>query len=101
MNNDLEKCKAFLTRFIEIWTTPIHEIKDYRPYYAEEETAKLINEIKSSGVLSTVNVEVKHGHWIYGKFDVPHCSECGFIVMPDDITTVCMNCGAIMDGDDE
>lgn len=45
MNNDLEKCKVFLTRLIEIWTTPIHEIKDYRPYYAEED------------------VEVKHGEW--------------------------------------
>lgn len=109
MNNDLEKCKAFLTRFIEIWTTPIHEIKDYRPYYAEEETAKLINEIKSSGVLSTVNVEVKHGHWIperdpdeNNRIQCYHCSICdddfhyigAFIA-----TKYCPNCGTRMCGD--
>ena len=25
---------------------------------------------------------VKHGRWIYGEYDIPHCSECGSEVMP-------------------
>lgn len=42
---------------------------------------------------------VKHGHWIYGDFDIPHCSECGHEVMPNCISAFCPNCGAKMDMD--
>lgn len=44
------------------------------------------------------DVPVKHGHWIYGEYDIPHCSECGGEVMPNNISLFCPNCGAKMDG---
>ena len=40
---------------------------------------------------------VVHGHWVYGEFDIPHCSECGNDVMPNMISPYCPNCGAKMD----
>lgn len=40
-----------------------------------------------------------HGKWVYGEFDLPHCSECGYEVMPDEITPICKKCGAIMEED--
>lgn len=43
-------------------------------------------------------VEVRHGEWIYGEFDVPHCSECGKEVLPNQISKYCPECGAKMDG---
>lgn len=46
-------------------------------------------------------VPVKHGRWIYGKYDIPHCSECGSEVMPNNISLFCPNCGAKMDGGDD
>lgn len=50
--------------------------------------------------LRTANVvPVKHGHWIYGEYDIPHCSECGSEVMPNNISLFCPNCGAKMDGE--
>lgn len=38
-------------------------------------------------------------HWIYGEFDIPHCSECGHEVMPCDVTDKCPCCGATMEED--
>lgn len=40
---------------------------------------------------------VVHGHWVYGEFDIPHCSECGNDIMPNRISPYCPNCGAKMD----
>ena len=40
---------------------------------------------------------VVHGHWVYGEFDIPNCSECGEEVKPDTISPFCPNCGAKMD----
>lgn len=45
-------------------------------------------------------VEVRHGKWVYGEFDIPHCSECGVEVMPNNVSNYCPNCGAKMDGKD-
>lgn len=45
-------------------------------------------------------VEVRHGEWVYGEFDIPHCSECGVEVMPNNVSNYCPNCGAKMDGKD-
>ena len=42
--------------------------------------------------------EVRHGEWIYGEFDIPHCSECGKEVLPNQISKHCPDCGAKMDG---
>ena len=44
--------------------------------------------------------EVKHGEWVYGEFDIPHCSECGVEVMPNNVSNYCPHCGAKMDGKD-
>lgn len=44
---------------------------------------------------------VQQGHWIYGEFDIPHCSECGHQIMPNKISPYCPNCGARMDGEEE
>ena len=47
-----------------------------------------------------VSVEpINHGNWIYGEYDIPHCSECGNEVMPDKISNYCPNCGAKMEGE--
>ena len=52
--------------------------------------------------MPTADVEpVKHGRWIYGEYNIPHCSECGSEVMPNNISLFCPNCGAKMDGGGE
>lgn len=38
-----------------------------------------------------------NGEWVYGEFDIPHCSECGMEVMPCNISKYCPNCGAKME----
>ena len=49
---------------------------------------------------------VKHGHWdyteyaIYGEYDFPRCSECGF-EPKEEISPYCPNCGAKMDGGEQ
>lgn len=42
---------------------------------------------------------IKHGEWVYGEYDVPHCSECGTEVR--DISPYCPHCGACMDDADD
>lgn len=57
----------------------------------------ICNNIVDDGV---VFVEpINHGNWVYGEYDVPHCSECGAEVMPDKISKYCPNCGAKMEGE--
>ncbi|MBQ2347704.1 MAG: hypothetical protein II388_04960 [Clostridia bacterium] len=51
--------------------------------------------IHKSDVLALLN-----GEWIYGEFDIPHCSECGMEVMPCNISKYCPNCGARMESED-
>lgn len=52
--------------------------------------------------LPTIEVEpVKYGEWVYGEFDIPHCSECGKEIMPCNISRYCPNCGAKMNGGEE
>ena len=36
------------------------------------------------------------GEWVYGEYDIPHCSECGF--EPAEISPCCPHCGAKMEG---
>ena len=43
---------------------------------------------------------VQHGHWIYGEFDIPYCSECGHQITPNNISTYCPHCGCRMDGEE-
>lgn len=58
------------------------------------EAIKSVKELPAADV-----VEVRYGEWIYGDFDIPHCSECGYEKMPNMISPYCPNCGAKMDGD--
>ena len=44
---------------------------------------------------------VQHGHWIYGEFDIPYCSECGHQITPNNISPYCPNCGERMDGEEK
>lgn len=44
-------------------------------------------------------IPINHGNWVYGEYDIPHCSECGNEVMPDKISNYCPNCGAKMEGE--
>lgn len=39
-----------------------------------------------------------YGEWVYGEYDVPHCSECGAEVK--EISPFCPQCGARMEEDD-
>ena len=41
---------------------------------------------------------LKHREWVYGEFDIPHCSECG--VEPREISPYCPNCGVKVDEED-
>jgi len=51
--------------------------------------------------LPNADVEpVKHGEWVYGEFDIPHCSECGNEIMPHLVSNYCPNCGAKMGGEE-
>ncbi len=45
--------------------------------------------------------KVRHGNWVYGEFDVPHCSECGIEVVPCNISNYCPHCGAKMESEQE
>ena len=57
--------------------------------------------LKTNYKQSTADVvEVRRGKWVYGEFDIPHCSECGVEVMPNNVSNYCPNCGAKMDGKD-
>jgi uncharacterized OB-fold protein len=51
--------------------------------------------IHKSDVFALLN-----GKWVYGEFDIPHCSECGMEVMPCNISKYCPNCGARMESED-
>lgn len=42
----------------------------------------------------TINAE-----WVYGEYDIPHCSECGY--EPKEIAPRCPNCGANMDENED
>lgn len=52
----------------------------------------LVSEIPAADVAPVV-----HGHWVYGEFGIPHCSECGEEAKLDMISPFCPNCGAKMD----
>lgn len=41
-------------------------------------------------------------HWVYGEYDIPHCSACGYEAMPNMISPFCPVCGAkMMEGADD
>lgn len=61
-------------------------------YYALEKFKGTLGRIPAADVAPVV-----YGHWVYGEFDIPHCSECGKDVMPNRISPYCPNCGARMD----
>lgn len=42
---------------------------------------------------------VRYGEWVYGEYDIPHCSECG--KGPKEISPFCPQCGAKMEDKDE
>ena len=66
-------------------------------HFAPEQLTPLIKSLIQKQPIADV-VEVRHGEWIYGEFDIPHCSECGKEVLPNQISKHCPDCGAKMDG---
>lgn len=50
--------------------------------------------------IPAVQPEQKTGEWVYGEFDIPHCSICGHDVMPNMVSPYCPNCGAKMEADE-
>lgn len=65
--------------------------------FAPEQLTPLIKSLIQKQPAADV-AEVRHGEWIYGEFDIPHCSECGKEVLPNQISKHCPDCGAKMDG---
>ena len=66
-------------------------------HFAPEQLTPLIESLIQKQPAADV-AEVRHGEWIYGEFDIPHCSECGKEVLPNQILKHCPDCGAKMDG---
>ena len=50
--------------------------------------------------VSSVQPKQKTGEWVYGEFDIPHCSICGHDVMPNMVSPYCPNCGTKMESED-
>lgn len=52
--------------------------------------------IDAISILPAIQPKQKMGEWVYGEFDIPHCSICGHDVMPNMVSPYCPNCGAKM-----
>lgn len=72
---------------------PTEEDKQISLYGAVADFIVMVNAIPAADVAPII-----HSKWVYGEFDIPHCSECGHEVMPNVISPFCPNCGARMDG---
>ena len=44
-------------------------------------------------------MKIKYGEWVYGEYDIPHCSECGYEPPMNEITPICPTCNAIMENE--
>ncbi len=63
--------------------------KDYEWYCPKCRTAHDFEYTEPSGF----------GEWVYGEYDIPHCSECGAEVK--EISPFCPQCGARMEDNDD
>ena len=69
------------------------------PYIKEHQNmGELIKELIEQ--IPAIQPEQKMGEWVYGEFDIPHCSICGHDVMPNMVSLYCPNCGAKMEADE-
>lgn len=57
--------------------------------------------IKGIEVVTNKHADANNGEWVYGEFDIPHCSECGREAMPNEISPYCPHCGAHMEDKEE
>lgn len=84
MNNDLISRRAAIAFVKSI------------PYIKEHQNmGELIKEWIEQ--IPAIQPEQKMGEWVYGEFDIPHCSICGHDVMPNMVSPYCPNCGAKME----
>lgn len=78
----------------------IEFIKHNTPNINGETTVKCV--VRSLKNVPAADVaEVKYGEWVYGHYDIPHCSECGTEIKRGMISPYCPCCGARMDGEGE
>lgn len=82
----VDHCKSIIANEWNNRVAPISWAKAYADFIDDIEDAP--------------TAEVKYGEWVYGEFDIPHCSECGEEAMPNNISKYCPNCGAKMDGEE-
>lgn len=84
MNNDLISRRAAIAFVKSI------------PYIKEHQNmGELIKEWIEQ--IPAIQPEQKMGEWVYGEFDIPHCSICGHDVMPNMVSPYCPHCGAKME----
>lgn len=94
--------EVIINKIVNTPTVPTRQCYEGNFVYADgvsgrqNEIINYINEQPAADV-----APVRHGHWIYGEYDIPHCSECGHEIKPNCISAFCPNCGAKMDGGEE
>lgn len=99
MSEYIDKSEAVGEGYLQDWYIS-SVVGDVEPVWTEahiEELAKDFIVIPKDTPVADV-APVVYGEWVYGEFDIPHCSECGHEVMPNVISPYCPNCGAKMDG---
>ena len=85
---EFEATKQAIDRIRSVY----HRARNYNAVSVIDNVFGEIKEIPAADVAPVV-----HGRWVYGEFDIPHCSECGNDVMPNMISPYCPHCGAKMD----
>ncbi len=67
----------------------------YRTYGVVQQMKQVISDALGKIPYTTLKDESREfGEWVYGEYDVPHCSECGAEVK--EISSFCPQCGSKM-----
>lgn len=69
-------------------------IKSNKLMAREPAAKRCVEIIKNATTYVDPKPPARTGGWVYGEYDIPHCSECGY--EPGNITPFCGNCGADM-----
>ena len=77
-------------------TVKVEELKAQVNWVLHEVVPKTLAELKKKYTAEMKKIKI--GEWVYGKFDIPHCSECGY--EPTEISPFCPMCNANMESED-